>query len=218
MSPDTTGSDTGSDTVGSEPPVDEDSVAVLEYEDRGILDVFAELDSTVSSSITDRAAHGYACKHLVRRLAIREAAKTDIVEHLADVEGLADTLTRIEGSSEERRRAIDRVDKMTRGITAMDLNQGQDIDAAVDSVRQIVEAEITWELEAGIPSVRRTVGSGDRSQLLRTGRYLRGHAPTHPGVGKGRWYERSGILVALKSAIDHLRDRPRPIYTKDQAE
>ncbi len=201
-----------------EPPESGTSLDVLEYEDRHLRALFTRLTETRGQSVADRSAHGDLGKQLVRRLAIREAAMLDIVQGLASVEGLSEVLTDMNGAIDSRRKAIDRLDVMARGVTAMDLNQGQDFEAAVESVRDMIAPEIDWDLATGIPMIRKQVSSETCSHLLHAGRYLRKHAPTHPGIGGGRWYERVEILTRLVAAWDHLRDRPRPMYREHRAE
>ncbi len=200
------------------PPEDGTALDVLEYEDRHLHNLFEQLEATSGPSVTDRSEHGDLCKQLVRRLAIREAALFDVVKGLGSVAELSDTLSEMTGAIEPRRNAIVRLDVMARGVTGMDLNRGQDFESAILSARQIIDPEIDWQLATGIPTIREQVSTEVRSNLLHDGRYLRRHAPTHPGTGNGRWYERTGALTRLVAAWDHMRDRPRPLYRSHRAE
>jgi hypothetical protein len=200
------------------PPDSGTALDVLEYEDHHLRELFDQLADTSGQSVSDRSTHGDLGKQLVRRLAIREGAKLDIVHRLRSEQGLSDLLSRFDGAIEVRRKAIDHLDLLARGVTALDLNQGQDFDRAIKRVREAIEPEIDWELTTGIPTIRKQVSAEDCARLLHDGRYLRKHAPTLPGVGDGRWYERSGILTRLVASWDHLRDRPRPMYRENRAE
>ncbi len=200
------------------PPEHGTALDVLEYEDHHLHALFEQLAATCGPSVTERSAHGDLGKQLVRRLAVREAARLDIVQGLASVEGLSEVLSDMNGAIESRRNAIDRLDVMARGVTAMDLNKGQDFEAAIKSARDIIEPEIEWDLATGIPAIRESVSAENCSHLLHDGRYLRKHAPTHPGIGAGRWYERMGALTRLVAAWHHMRDRPRPLYREHRAE
>ena len=203
---------------GNRPPDNGTALDVLEYEDHHLRELFDQLASTSGQSVSDRSRHGDLGEQLVRRLAIREAAKLDIVHRLDSEEGLSDLLSRLNGVIGARRKAIDHLDALARGVTAMDLNQGQDFDGAIKDVRDLIGPEINWELATGIPAIREQVSAEDCAKLLHDGRYLRKHAPTRPGVGGGRWYERTAVLTRPVAAWDHMRDRPRPMYRENRAE
>ena len=64
-------------------------------------------------------------KTTIRLLATREAAITEVVGVVRDVPELADLASRIEADTGVRRPLISRVEKMSRGVPPMSLNQGQ---------------------------------------------------------------------------------------------
>jgi hypothetical protein len=186
----------------------DDAVDLLESEDRFIKDVFARLAITEGRSVTQRSEHGNLDKQLVRRMAVREAARDHIAEVLLRT-WLVETGKRLRQGLSARRGAMDNVEEMSRSIQGIYLNSGQDFDGAVKSLRAIVGPEIDWELTDVIPLIRRSFSPDERLTLFRPADFLRKHAPTNLSPDGPRWYEHAGLISRLIAARDHLRDYPR---------
>lgn len=169
----------------------------LEYEDRTLrklLDTFAERHG-------DRVEHGVVGKVLIEHLAVRLAAREAIVRALGDssrpeVDGLR-------RNTMENREVLAHLEEMARGVQPINLNQGQDFDAAVAEHAEQMRRQIDQELNEALPALRR-----DGEGRLRSGSYVRHHAPTHPNPHHRRWYERVPPLVRLHAIYDRYRGFP----------
>ena len=186
----------------------DDAVDLLESEDRFIKDVFARLATTEGLSVKQRSEHGNLGKQLVRRMAVREAARDHITEVLLRT-WLVEIGERLHQGLSVRRAAMDNVEEMSRGIQGISLNMGQDFDGAVESLRAIVGPEIDWELTDAIPLIRRSFSREERQARFRPADSLRKHAPTNLSPDGPNWYEHANLISRLIAARDHLRDYPR---------
>lgn len=192
-------------------PHQPDAIEVLEREDRELRQLFEQLAEPPDPSVESRSARGTLCKHLIRRVALREAAKMDIVRSLASRADLQSASARLTGSLAERRGAISRLDELARGVPGMDLNSGQNVDEAIIALRRVVAPEIDWELAEGTAAIRTALSADHRTRPLHGERYLRWHAPTRPPSRLGPGSNPLGITSVFRTAWDHLRDRPRPV-------
>jgi len=181
---------------------------LLEREDAELQLLFDRLARTRGPSVEMRAEHGDLAKQLVRHVATREAALTDVVGALGAIPELTDIVQRMELHTKERRTLIDRVEHMSRGIPGIHLNQGQDFEGAVGELAAIMEAEIIWDVSDGIPRIRQCTDEATREDLFHSARYASRHAPTNLSPTKSRWYERAPIISRLLTAYDRLRDYP----------
>lgn len=187
----------------------DDAIELLQGEDVSLMALFDELEESNGQSVIDRASHGDQCKRLIRRLAVREAAKTDITHLLESIPNLDPIRRHLGGDTEHRRSVINDLDRMARGVRGIDLNRTQDFDAAIWEAKEIVAPEIFWELSEGIPSMRRSLTDAQRASL-HSAHYLRRHAPTHLDPRGIRWFERARLASWVITVWDHTRDRPRP--------
>jgi len=180
-----------------------DALDQLEYEDRAVLALFEEFDDRT----LDATDHGDVGKALVEHLAVRQAAKERVTGAMATDVRFADLVGALGGDPVAHRRALDRLDEMGRGVRGGNLNQGQDFDGAVRAARADVRGEIVRELETGLPALRRRLALYGHPEIFPTARFVRRHAPTHPGA-RPRWYERLGPVVRLHAVYDVLRGFP----------
>jgi hypothetical protein len=185
-----------------------DALDLLESEDRLVKNVLANLATTQGQTVTQQSDHGNLCKQLVRRMAVREAARDHIAQMLAPT-ALSEIGERLGQDMSARRGAMNTVEEMSRGIQGIHLNAGQDFDGAVKALRAIVGPEIDWELTDAIPLLRRSLSSQERLALFRPAHYLRKHAPTNLSPDGPHWYEHARFISRLVAVRDHLRDYPR---------
>lgn len=187
----------------------DDALELLQQENVSLTALFDELEASTGQSVIDRASHGAQIKRLLRRLALREAAKADIAHALEAEPELDAVRQKVLGCVKDRRSAINDLGLMTRHIQGIDLNSTQDVDAVVWRARDIVLPEILWELSEGVPTLRRSL-SGAQQASMRSARYLRKHAPTKLNPKGPQWYERARVVSWFVTAWDRLSDRPRP--------
>jgi hypothetical protein len=158
-----------------------------------------------------RWERGSAAKLLLQHVAVREAAKRDIVAALRALgeDALAD---RLDGDGEARRAAIDRVDEKARGMQAINMNTPP-VDKAVLALDAIVRSEVGTEDRDVIPAVRPLFGRSGQPELPGA-RSVRMRSATHPSR-TGRWYEGIKPLQAVSALYDHLRSSPSGMTNPD---
>ena len=188
---------------------DANALELLESEDLELRELFTELRQRRGSSVEDRAEYGDIAKEIVRHVAVREAALVDVAEVASDDPGLSELASRIEHGRNTSRPHIDRVERMSRGVQGINLRTGQDFDAEMEELIQIVGTEIEWDLGEAIPELRSSLKQSHREDELKSARHLRRHAPTKLDPGGPRWHERAPVISRLLTVYDHLRDFPK---------
>jgi hypothetical protein len=189
---------------------DESTIELLEHEDKDIQRLFRLLMATRGQSVEERYRHGRLAKQLVRHVANREAALTEVSRSMGQDESLRESLAPEQNDTRTRRMAINRVEHMSRGKQGMYLNTGQDFEGALEELAAIIGPEIGWELREAIPALQKALADEGASDMLRSARYVSKHAPTKLNPLGPRWHERAPILSRLLTIYDHLRDFPRP--------
>jgi hypothetical protein len=188
---------------------DANALELLESEDLELRELFTELRQRRGPSVEDRADYGAAAKEIVRHVAIREAALLDVAEVVSDDPRLSELSARIEQGRSTSRPHIDRVEKMSRGIQGINLRTGQDFDAEMEELIQLVGTEIEWDLGEAIPELRASLADSHREDELKSARHLRKHAPTKLDPKGPRWRERAPVISRFLTIYDHLRDFPK---------
>jgi hypothetical protein len=120
---------------------DADALELLESEDLELRELFTELRQRRGNSVEDRAEYGDVAKEIVRHAAVREAALVDVGEVASDAPGLSELASRIEHGSNRSRPHIDRVERMSRGVQGINLRTGQDFDAEIEELIQLVHRD-----------------------------------------------------------------------------
>lgn len=190
-------------------PVSGNALDLLETEDLELRRLFTVLRQHRGTSVQDRADYGQAAKDVIRHIATREAALVEVAEFLSDLPGLEDTSVQIQDQMGKRRRQIDRVEKMSRGVQGMNLNMGQHFDEEMVVLEQIVGTEIEWELDDAIPEIQHALASSDTDAAMKSARHVERHAPTSLEPSGPRWVERAPVVSRILTIYDHLRDFPR---------
>jgi hypothetical protein len=188
---------------------DANALELLESEDLELRELFTELRQRRGSSVEDRAEYGAIAKEIVRHVAIREAALVDVAEVASTNARLSELASRIEHGRSTSRPHIDRVEKMSRGVQGINLRTGQDFDAEMEELIQLVGTEIEWDLGEAIPELRASFKDTDRDEELKSARHLRKHAPTSLDPKGPRWRERAPVISRFITIYDHLRDFPK---------
>ena len=181
-----------------------DALDQLRFEDI----VLSRLLIALSDKGQNRRRHGRTIKTFIERMAVRQAARELVLEAVAPVPELAAMSADLRAGVPDARAQMDQLDELTRGIASTNLNQAQDVDAAIDAIEPHLRAEIEVDLNHLIPMVERTLGPDERTRLLPSASYVLRHCPLHPGAHPRRWYERIGPLVWIHSVYDYLRNLP----------
>jgi hypothetical protein len=183
---------------------------LLEREDLELRRLFSVLRQHRGTSVEDRADYGQAAKDVIRHIATREAALVEVAESLGGRPGLERVSAQMHDNFGRRRRHIDRVEKMSRGVQGINLNVGQDFDDELQELERIVGTEIEWELGEAIPQIQHAIGDKpDGDDQMKSAHYLQKHAPTNLEPSGPRWIERAPVVSRLLTVYDHLRDFPR---------
>lgn len=148
-------------------------------------------------------------KTTIRHLATRETAITEVVVVVTDVPELADLASRIEADTGVRRPLINRVEKMSRAVPPMSLNQGQDFDGALRDIMQEVGTEIEWDLEVALATMKAVIRGNDRSTDLKSAAHVAQHAPTNMHPNGSRCFERAPVIPRFLTIYDRMSDYPR---------
>lgn len=188
---------------------DPNALELLESEDLELRELFGELRQRRGTSVEDRAEYGDIAKEIVRHVATREAALQDVSQVAAHDPQLTECVSRIDLGMHQRRSQIDVVERMSRGVQGINLRVGQDFDAEMEELIQLVGTEIEWELGEALPELRGSLLQTDREEELKSARDVRRHAPTSLSPRGPRWWERAPVISRLITAYDHLRDFPR---------
>lgn len=167
------------------------------------------LAKTRGPTVEQRAEHGDLAKELIRQVTVREAALVDVFEALAGFPELAVVTGRLQDEMESRRQAIDRVEHMSRGIQGISLNTGQDFEAELLTLTDLLGPEIDWQATEAVPAIRRKLDDATLGEVLRTASQVVKHAPTNLNPKGPRWYERAPVISRLITVYDRLRDFPK---------
>lgn len=186
-----------------------DSLDLLVAEDRAVRSLFGGLQASTGPSVVDVSVHGRLSKDLIQQIAVREAAKDDVVRTLGKAAAGTGLAARMNGRSVERRSTIGRADHLARHMSGMDLPG--EFDLAVDHLRQIVEPEIDWELAEGADAARRALSSA--GARLRSAQAVRRTAPTSVRTEGAAWYQRLPVVSWLSAQWDQLQDHPTSVRT-----
>jgi hypothetical protein len=171
------------------------AVDLLEEEDLQPRQLFTQLHAAPGPSVHERADYRDLDKGTIRHLGTREAAVVEVTRVVSDEPRLERVAARLEDAVPQPRALTDRTEKMPSGERGINLNQGQDFDAELQGVMQVVGAETAWGLDEALPTIRGSIAGTDREADSR--------APTaRPGTPRPTWPQRA------------LLDRagPRPLH------
>jgi len=185
-----------------------DALDLLEQEDLELRGLFTQLRHMQRDSVPDRAEYGDLAKTTIQHLATREAALTEVVGVVSGTPELANVVARIEADTDVRRPLFSRVEKMSRGVPPINLNQGQDFDGALRDTVEQVGTEIEWDLEVALPSMKALIRGSDHAEGLKSASHVARHAPTNLHPGGPKWFERAPVISRLITIYDRLRDYP----------
>jgi hypothetical protein len=193
----------------------DDALDLLGQENLELKQLFGQVNQNLGSSVEERDDYGNAAKEIIKHVAIREAALVDVEGAISDVPELQTQLARFKSTRKARRSAIDRVEKMSRGVQGINLNTGQDFHRDLTELMQIVGTEIEWQLEEGIPTTEGVLEEADR-QELKSAQHVARHAPTNIDPRGRRWRERAPVLSRFLTIYDRLRDFPKSVNARSR--
>lgn len=110
----------------------------------------------------------------------------------------------LSAQAEHARPFVDRLEVLGRGTEPVAAAANQDFRLAVDELGAALSQPLSDPDLAG----KLADELGDRRHRLRTARWVRRHAPVHPGPR--RWYDTVGPIVRLETAWGRARGFPWP--------
>ena len=149
--------------------------------------------------------HGTIGKLLLEHTAVRLFASEDVARLLAEEKRdlVASLLT---DENKAVRPLLDQMYDSARGVQPISVAITPGFVEAVDALMDLLGPNLGQApLSRTLSILVAALGSG-RSRL-RSARFIRKHAPAHPGP-PGRWYDRIPILLRLHAAEDRLRGFP----------
>jgi len=149
--------------------------------------------------------HGTIGKLLLEHAAVRLAAGHDIARVLQAV-GQTGACARIEQTNHLVRLILDQMYDNSRGIPPISVAVTPGFVEAAERLEEVLRPEL-----GGAPEhqacVELTAALGQERARLRSAKFIRKHAPAHPGPSD-RWYDRIPVLLRLHAATDRLRGFP----------
>ncbi len=194
----------GSRTTGDALDLFVDETALLE-------DLFnAWKATTPDRSMGDKVVsvkwdHGTVGKLLLEHTAVRLAASEDVARVLSE-EGRDLVASFLTDENKAVRPLLDQMYDSARGVQPISVAITPGFVEPVDALMELLGPNL------GHAPLNRTLSIlvaalGSERSRLRSARFIRKHAPAHPGP-PGRWYDRIPILLRLRAAEDRLRGFP----------
>jgi hemerythrin superfamily protein len=181
------------------------SIDAWERSDTQIDELLRVIETHRGPRVDDRAEYGKLAKLLLRRAAVHEAAVHDVVHAVGDTPRIDDVVAKIESDSSVRRKILDRMERKSRGVQGINLNQGVDFDGDLNAYAELVRVQVPWEQRVALPAMRE-VARG-REHLLHDEKFISRHAPMR--FRSRRWRRASHSISSwLLTASNHLGDFP----------
>ncbi|MDA8343415.1 MAG: hypothetical protein M0007_14510 [Actinomycetota bacterium] len=150
-------------------------------------------------------------KFLVEHFAVRLAARECLAREVAGHEWAGPLAAALGRHDREWREVLDRLDAMSKGVAADELNLGQDFDAVLDGACAMAAEEIAEELDTVVPGLVEALGPDERRRILSPAEKVRRHAPLHPNPSGPHFYERIGPIERVHAGWDRLRSMPTSV-------
>jgi hypothetical protein len=155
--------------------------------------------------VTAKWDHGTIGKLLLEHTAVRLAASEDVARVLSE-EGRGAVASLLSDENKTVRPLLDQMYDSARGVQPISVGITPSFVEPVDALLDLLRPSI------GHAQLRQTTDTlaaalGSERRRLRSAKFIRKHAPAHPGP-PDRWYDRIPILLRLRAAEDRLRGFP----------
>ncbi len=173
--------------------------------------LFAKWNTTTPERTMGDAAvptkwdHGTIGKLLLEHAAVRLAAGEDIARVMEEI-GRGRESSCLEETNHLVRPILDQMYDNSRGIQPIAVAITPGFIEAVEQLQEFLRPELGGAAERQARS-ELTVALGPERARLRSAKFIRKHAPAHPGPER-RWYDRVPALLRLHAAEDRLRGFP----------
>lgn len=150
-------------------------------------------------------------KFLVEHFAVRRAARECLARELSGHEQAAPFVSALARDDTEWREVLDRLDTMSKGVAAYELDLGQDFGSVLAEACAMAAEEITEELGTVVPGLVGALSPDERRRVLSSADAVRRHAPMHPNPNGPHFYERIGPVERVHAGWDRLRAMPTAV-------
>ncbi len=212
----------GTDPSGT--GADPDVLDLLAHEDELVMKAIADLDAfhdpgpgrpgdpdAQRRGIDAARDRGNIEKFLLEHFAVRLAARECLVREVSGHERAGLSVSALARDDTEWREVLDRLDAMSRGVAAYELDLGQDFGTVLAQACVMAADEIAEELNTVIPDLVDALAPDERRRLLSRAETVRRHAPMHPNPNGPHFYERIGPVERVHTGWDHLRAMPNSV-------
>jgi hypothetical protein len=149
-------------------------------------------------------SRGTIGKLIIEHAAVDLAAREDILRGLEST-GQMDLAKELAGQIGRMRQVLDRLDEEGRGMSPIAVAASPAFGKVVDEFQELLASDI-GSFSSPFSSGRLAKALGANRKDLHGAKFLRKHAPTHPGA-KG-WSDRFPLLVRIHTAYDRIRGFP----------
>ncbi len=155
--------------------------------------------------VTAKWDHGTIGKLLLEHTAVRLAASEDLARVLKD-EGRDAVASLLVDENKAVRPLLDQMYDSARGVQPISVAITPGFVEPADALLEILRQGL-GEPQLSQTMAMLTAALGPERHRLRSAKFIRKHAPAHPGP-PGRWYDRIPVLLRLRAAEDRLRGFP----------
>ena len=156
--------------------------------------------------VTAKWDHGTIGKLLLEHSAVRLAAGEDIVRVVQEVGRSMESSVLLAETNHLVRPVLDEMYDCSRGVQPISVAVSPEFVEAVQQLQEILRTQLGGAAETQM-RVELTAALGPERVLLRSAKFIRKHAPAHPGP-EPRWYDRVPVLLRIRAAEDRLRGFP----------
>jgi hypothetical protein len=148
--------------------------------------------------------NGTVGKLILEHTAVALAARENVAGVLED-DGKVELARNVRVQAAQLRSLLNRFDEAGHGFGPMELARSQEFAETVRALRAVLEEDL-GPSEGPVDPDSIANAMRDRRGDLQSARFLRKHAPAHPG--RKRWYSNIPPLVRLHAAYDRIRGLP----------
>ena len=188
-----------------------DAIDVLGRQDETLRSLFADWENTEppwgegpDSVVPKSWDNGTIGKLIVEHTAVALAAREDVARAL-EASSKVELARSVRTQAAQMRVLLDRLDETAQGLGPLEVARNPAFAETVRALRSVVEHSSSEPSTAPEPD-RIATALEDRRGDLQSARYLRKHAPTHPG--KNRWFSNVPVFVRMHAAWDRVRGLP----------
>ena len=155
--------------------------------------------------VTAKWDHGTIGKLLLEHTAVRLAASEDVARVLTE-EGRDAVASLLADENKAVRPLLDQMYDSARGVQPISVAITPGFVEPADALLEILRPEL-GQSQLSQTMAMLMAALGPERNRLRSAKFIRKHAPAHPGP-PGRWYDRIPVLLRLRAAEDRLRGFP----------